>query len=92
MKRICLKCEKKTPDTPCPYCGGGKFQNVWDGEKMNKIKEKTIREINSERINLIREIIKVNEAHIKILEKQVENLKEEKRLNAEIVIKLAEGC
>lgn len=28
MKRICLKCEKETPDTPCPYCGGGKFKNV----------------------------------------------------------------
>lgn len=32
MKRICLKCEKETPDTPCPYCGGGKFQNIWDYE------------------------------------------------------------
>jgi len=24
-KRVCLTCDKETPDTPCPYCGGGKF-------------------------------------------------------------------
>jgi len=28
MKRICLNCEKETPDTPCPYCGGGNFQKI----------------------------------------------------------------
>jgi hypothetical protein len=26
MKRICLKCGKETPDTPCPYCGSEVFR------------------------------------------------------------------
>ena len=25
-KRYCVNCEKETPDTPCPYCGGGVFK------------------------------------------------------------------